>query len=302
MTAEARWYLDVAGQVFSGMGASTDAAVNSYMEDRGLEGPDLYFLQGAHGFAPNAVTAEHFTKRGPYGNPEGAHKQLEKMVSRGWLEVAGEGYYMLTDAGEELAKGIFTFADELYGGLEPLPVGVLERIIALLDKVVESARSVPEIEKWGLSWGVLFDRGPSAPPAVRLRRRMLDLFAFRDDAHIAAWKPYGVKGYVWEALTYVWRDDAGTAAELTEQLPYRDLDEETYASALEELVGKGWIIEDEGRHVVTEEGKTLRQEAEDATDRYFDAAWAVLNDQEVDEVKGLLEKLAEAVRPPDDTD
>jgi predicted transcriptional regulator len=303
MTPKGRWYLDVAGQAFSGMGASTDAAVSSFMEDRGLEGPDLYFLQGAHGFAPNAVTPEHFTKRGPYGNPKAAHEQLEKMVSRGWLEVASRGQYALTDQGEELAKEIFSFAGDLYGSLEPLPDDDLERITALLDKVVESARSVPEFEeKWGLSWGALFDRGPSAPAAVRLRRRMLDLFAFRDDAHIAAWKPYGVKGYVWETLTYVWQGDAGTAAELAEKLPYRNLDEETYAGALKELVAKGWIAEDEGKHVITKEGKALRQEAEDATDRYFDAAWVVLSDEEMGELKGLLEKLAEALRPPEDAD
>jgi hypothetical protein len=64
------------------------------------------------------------------------------------------------------------------------------------------------------------------------------------------------------------------------------------------LVSRGWIAEAEGKYIATEEGKVLRQQAEDATDRYFDAAWSRLSEAEVEEVRGLLEGLAEAVKPP----
>ena len=131
---------------------------------------------------------------------------------------------------------------------------------------------------------------------------MLDLFAFRDDAHIAAWRPYGTSGQVWEALTYVWRGEASTAAELAEKVgDYRRYDEEAYAAALQELVDQGWIVEEEGAYVATEAGRRLRQAAEDTTDRYFDAAWTALSEAEVVEVKELLEKLAAAVKPPEES-
>ena len=46
--------------------------------------------------------------------------------------------------------------------------------------------------------------------------------------------------------------------------------------------------------------KRLRQEAEDATDRYFDAAWAGLGEAETKELKSLLERMAEALQPPEE--
>ena len=48
-----------------------------------------------------------------------------------------------------------------------------------------------------------------------------DLNAFRDDAHIAAWISTGVRGHVWEVLTFIWNGEAKSAAELVEKLPYR---------------------------------------------------------------------------------
>jgi len=41
-------------------------------------------------------------------------------------------------------------------------------------------------------------------------------------------------------------------------------------------------------------------DVEDATDRYFDAAWAALSQDEMEEVKGLLQRLATAVKPPEE--
>jgi DNA-binding MarR family transcriptional regulator len=129
---------------------------------------------------------------------------------------------------------------------------------------------------------------------------LLDLLYFRDDAHIAAWQPYDISGHTWEAFTYVWRGDATLAAELAEQLPYRNYDEQAYASALQDLASRGWIVAEDGRYAVTDEGQALRQEAEEATDRYFDAPWAALEQAEMEQLKDLLGRLAQALKPPDE--
>jgi DNA-binding MarR family transcriptional regulator len=283
------------------MGAQTNAAVQAFLEEQELDGPALQYLQTAHGFAPDPVTPQHFTKRAPYHNPKEMVEQLGRAVAAGWMEEVAEGRYRLTAKGEEIAGSIFAYADELYGGLEvPVPEADLERLTELLGKVVEKAKRLPEPhDKWALSWGVLFDRGPSAPVVVRLRRRLLDLNAFRDDVHIAAWEPYGVSGQLWEALTFVWREEARTAADLAEKLPYRGYDEASYAAALEELAARGWIAEAEGAYTATEKGKALRQEAEERTDAYYDAAWVGLSEAEMAEVQGLTEKLSAAVQPPE---
>ena len=302
MTGSARWFMDVADQIFAGIGARTNPTFEAFVEETGeLEGSDVLFIQMAYGFAPQPITPEYSAKRTPYAHPEAFKGQMDGAVERGWLEVGSEGGYALTAKGKEAVERLWALGDETFGRLASLPEADLKRLIALLNRVVEKARELPQpAEKWALSWGPKFDRGPSAPLLVQVRRRLLDLLAFRDDVHIAAWQPYGVGGQAWEALTYVWRGEAGTAAELAEKLPYRNCDEDVYAAALRGLAARGWIAEEDSRYVVTEKGKKLRQEAEEATDRYFDAAWVALSDAETKEVKGLLERLAEAVKLPEE--
>jgi DNA-binding MarR family transcriptional regulator len=302
MMQSARWYMDVAEQIFSGMGARTNPTLERFLEEiGGLEGLDITFVQVGYGYAPEPITADTFLRRGPYGNGQAVAQALEDAVERGWLEVVGEGQYTVTAKGVEVAKALFAHADKTFDELETLPNADLKRIAALLSKVVEKAQALPEpAEKWALAWTPKFDRGTFAPLMVQVRRRMLDLLYFRDDAHLAAWAPYNVSGKSWEAFTYVWRGDASTAADLMEKLPSRNYDEEAYANALEELAGLGWIAQKDDKYVATGEGKKLRQEAEDATDRYFDAAWTALSQDEIEEVKGLLQRLATAVKPQEE--
>ena len=302
MTQSARWFLDVAGQVFTGMGARTNDTLFQWVEEKGLSDRlDLNLVQIAWGFSPEPVTPETFIKRTPYANPDDVVSQLDGAVERGWLEALDGERYTVSARGTEVAEELFALGDRIFGELEVLSDVEMERTIALLFAVVETARQLPEPEeKWALSWGEKFDRGPDAPLMVRARRRMLDLFSYRDDAHIAAWQPYGAGGQEWEAFTMVWQGDASTAAELAEKLPYRRYDEDAYEEALQSLVARGWLAKDDGAYVATKKGKALRQEAEDATDRYFDAAWVSLSEAETEELKGLLGKLAELLKPQEE--
>lgn len=302
MTESARWFMEVADRILAGIGARTTPAINEFAQEKGLdEGQDALFVQVAYGFAPEPIGLEHLTKRTPYANPKAYRVQMEEAAERGWLEAAGQGLYGLTARGQQVTGELFDLGDRVFGELEALPEADLHRVTELLHKVVQQAQDLPEpAEKVALLWGSKFDRGPDAPAMVQARRKLLDLLGFRDDAHIAAWRPYGADGQVWEAFTYVWRGDAGTAAELAEKLPYRNYDEDAYAAALQEVVARGWIVQDGESFVATEEGNRLRQEAEDATDRFFDAAWTGLGESDTKELKRLLERMAEALRPPEE--
>jgi hypothetical protein len=303
MSQSARWFVDVSGKVFAGMGARTDSTFEGFFEEKGLERSAAGFVQFAYGFAPEPITPKHFFKRGPYGNLDNIKKEMDQAVEGGWLKAVGEGQYKLTAQGKETAKSIFDLAEEALGGLEALPEADMKRLIALLGKVVEGVRALPEpAEKWGFSWGRMFDRGPTAPLVLQLRRHMIDLLSYREDAHLASWQPFDVSGQLWEVLTFVWRDEAGTAAELVEKLPSRGYDEKSYAAALQDLAARGWVAQENGKYVTTEKGSKLRQQAEDTTDRYFDAPWASLSQDETEEAKGLLEKLAQVVKVPEEQD
>lgn len=302
MTESAGWFMEVTERIFAGIGARTTPALNQFVQDKGLDkGQDVLLVQVAYGFAPEAIRLEHLTERTPYANPKAYRVQMDEAVERGWLEAVGSGRYGLTAKGQQVTAELFGLGDRVFGELEVLPEADLYRVIELLHVVAQRAQELPEpAEKVGLSWGAKFDRGPDAPAMVQARRKLLDVLGFRDDTHVAAWRPYGADGGTWEAFTYVWRSDAGTAAELAEKLPYRNYDQDAYAIALQELVARGWIIQEGEGFIATEEGNRLRQEAEDATDRYFDAAWTGLSESEAKELKGLLERMARALQSPEE--
>jgi hypothetical protein len=299
MTQSAEWFLGAGEKILAGMGAQTNDAFTQYLEQNGLsEGFDVQFIQLANGFAPEPIAPSFFVKRAPYTNPAWVKEQVQATAERGFLEPAGEGHYRLTPKGKESAEGLYVLADRLYSGVAALSVADLARLTSLLGRVVKAARELPEpAEKWALEWGKVLDRGTAAPPIMQFRRKLLDLFGFRDDVHIAAWQPHETDGQVWETFTYVWRGDAGSSQELAEKLPYRNYSEDAYASALQTLASRGWIVEQDGQYIATEAGQQLRQQVEDRTNAYFDAAWTVLDESEVQDLRDLMGRMAEAVQP-----
>ena len=143
--------------------------------------------------------------------------------------------------------------------------------------------------------GHKFD-GTSKTLPGRLRRQLLNLLAYRDDSHVAAWTPHKIDGYVWEAFSYIWEGKAQTAAELAEQLEsYRSYDGAAYAGALEMLVARGWVKAEDGRFTLTQKGQTVRQEAEDTTNEYFGVILAEISTAEFEELQGLFQQLTESL-------
>jgi hypothetical protein len=269
-----------------------------------MEGRDPAFVQVAYAHKPHPITPQDYIVRSPYANPENFKTDMAASAERGWLKVVGEGQYTVSDKGAEVVGQLLGTLNEGAAGIESLPDAELERIHDLLQKVVDKAYKLPEpSKKWGMKWGKRFQKAfvvEGAPTLVRVRRRIIDMFAFRDDGHLAAWKAVEEDGQIWDAFTHVWRDQANTAAELAEQLSGRNYDEDSYAAALSELAERGWITQENGKYVATEKGSKLRQKVEDTTDQYFDAPWDALTEAETKELKGLMEKLAEAVKLPEE--
>jgi hypothetical protein len=144
--------------------------------------------------------------------------------------------------------------------------------------------------------GLRFDRGLAAPLLTQIRRRLLDLLAFRDDAHVAAWSAIEPEGQIWETFTLVWRQQAQNAAELAGQLSYRNYAETDYAAALKKLVARGWIIRWGEGHWVPAKAAQMRQQVEQVTERLFAATFADLSVAELAELQGLLTKFSQAVQ------
>ena len=76
-----------------------------------------------------------------------------------------------------------------------------------------------------------------------------------------------------------------------EEIPFRGDSAEVYAEALVNLAGRDWVEGMPDGYRTTEKGQALRQEAEEATDRYFFAPWACLSVIEKVQLHWLLTQL-----------
>jgi hypothetical protein len=120
-----------------------------------------------------------------------------------------------------------------------------------------------------------------------------DLNAFRDDAHMAAWRPLGLAGYVWEAFALLVAGAASGADAIYAQLAYRGHSRGAYAAALADLVSRGWAAADgAGAYRVTAAGRETHAQVEQATDALFYAPWGALAPADLADLQRLLRRLA----------
>lgn len=302
MTLAMQWYIELTDKIFEGIGAHTNPEIGKFIQDtEGLQGPDIGFLQIGYAYAPDPLTVQSYIARGPYANPENYQRQMDAAVERGWLEKVEDGQYKLSENGRKTVDRFFEMGNQLFSDLPSLTAAESKRIAQLLAKMVKYAYDLPEPgSKATMEIGIRLNPGEQAAPMLRIRRHLTDLNYYREDAHIAAWQPfYSLDGKVFETLTLLWRGQAANPAELAEQLSeYRGYDEDDYKAALEELVKRGWAAAENDQYRITDQGKNTRQEVEDVTDQYFYTAFDALSKREVEELKILLEKLAEALAPP----
>ncbi|MCP4543543.1 MAG: hypothetical protein GY832_41045 [Chloroflexi bacterium] len=256
------------------------------------DAPNSWFgLSLAHGSDPQPFTIERYQEMAPYASPGRFVEMLEELAQLELLERVGEEAYRLTDLGRGAVEHIFDAAHQGIGSIEPLPADEMDRLNSLLHRVVQATLDAPEpAEKWAMAYSRWTDPGEDAPGAAKTDQYLTDLLRYRDDAHIAAWKPYDVSGHAWEAFTFIWRDELGTADELVERLPFRAHPVEEYQKALQDLAGRGWLVEEAGAYKLTDKGKQVREEAEEATDRHFFVGWSALSKEELTQLQDLLSR------------
>lgn len=249
---------------------------------------------------PEAFSVEEFHGRVPYAARERQEKTMQAAAAAGFAVEEAPGAYRLTETGRAAIERVFAVAHDDLTQHAPLPGADLERLATLLQRLVDASLAGPEpAHKRALRHSRWTDPDAGAAPLVRIDQYLTDLVAYRDDAHLAAWQAHGVTGEAWEALTMLWRDQAHSAAELAEKLPFRSHTAEAYAQALADLAARDWVEVDSamlGAFRITELGRTRREEGEVATNRLYFAPWQVLADGEREELIALLGRLRDAAR------
>jgi ribosomal protein S19E (S16A) len=241
---------------------------------------------------PIPLAVDDYLRAAPYLNPDRATQLLTDATEAGFLASGNGSGFTITDSGREAMDEVndvfYRYLDEL----DVLPEEGMDTLAGLLKQLVKNSLKADEpADKWAIVNMHNFHPKAEYAPLAKIDQYLDDLNAFRDDAHIASWQSYGLSGRTWETLSFVWQDQASSAAELVEKLPFRGFDEAAYAQSLTELTERGWVQETPEGFRVTEKGQSVRQEAEDVTNRTFFEPWAVLDHAEQTRLRRLLIRL-----------
>ena len=222
----------------------------------------------AYNLAPEPISVDLFQLRNPYANPGSVQEILEDAATAGYLELVGEGEYQPSQEGSSAIETVHKAFYSHLNQVNQFPAEQLKELCSLMAKLVDSISQTDLGARkicFDASCGghIQVDHGTLA----RVDQHLDDLNAFRDDAHIAAWKFAEVDGHTWEVLTFIWNGEATTAKGLVERLPYRQYTADNYQITLEDLVKRGWIEPGDDGYVVTAKGKKIRDDAEDGTNQ-----------------------------------
>jgi hypothetical protein len=253
------------------------------------EGAYFGWILPALGLDPDPISARQLAAWSPYTALALDESRLAASAQLGFLSDAGGGNYYLTDAGRTAAKRITSAAYAYMATLQPVPAADLSRLSQLLWRLVAACLTAPEPSaKWHLQLSRRTDPGEAAPMVARIDQYLTDLNAYRNDASLSVWQPYGVSGATWEVFTCLWRGEVRTLDEICGRLAFRGHLRDHYAGALADLVARGWIVAAGDGYELTDVGRTVREEAEQDADRYFLAPWACLSAEELAELQTLL--------------
>jgi DNA-binding MarR family transcriptional regulator len=271
---------------------------------RGLGESPAWFLIQALEFEPEPLTIANLRVRDTYASESIVQALLELMASEKWLDRVkdtdqAQSVYTLTAVGRAAVHTLRASSREIMATLEPLPAAEIARLESLLLRLIEASLNSPNPPGvWCLAHSRRRAPDPQAALLVKIAQYFADFNAVRDDAHMAAFQPYGVEGYVWEAFSFVWDGTANSAEALFDQLAYRGYSRSDYGAALQTLVGRGWLAEIESdtpkTYQLTEQGRAIREEVERLTNEYFYGPWSCLAEAEVTELHELLIKLRDS--------
>jgi hypothetical protein len=242
-------------------------------------------------------SVEDFQRRDPFSNPEQFEKLFARLEIKDWILPTREsGRYQVPEKAREAVRRLVAAGDEKLLKFEALARTDLSRLLIFLKRIVLANNAAPEPpEKWATA--VRFHTATrNSPVIVQIRECLMDIFAYRDDAHLSAARPYfNEAGIVWNAFSAVCGGNAVSATQIAEETAFRGYEARDFDLALQAAVEAGWV-EPAGQPRTfrpTVKGLEMRAQVEKLTEDYFYAPWQDLSLPELDEVRDLLASLRE---------
>jgi DNA-binding MarR family transcriptional regulator len=261
------------------------------------EGADAGLAQTAAAVHPEAAKTADYLARQPYANPVFVKESLKAAEERGWITLE-DGGFKATEKAIDLTDEIVQFLeDELNPLAEEVPVDI-PALVKQLGVLVNTAAKVELPLKPTFTFARNFEYEDKTPNLAWVRRHLISLGAFRDDCHMSSWQKHDLPGHVWETLSFIWQGETNTAEKLAETLSgFRGYQAEDYAAAIGKLVDMGWVEAQDDHYQVTDQGRQVREESEELTNKYYSKAFTALPETELKALNGLLETLAAEIAP-----
>jgi hypothetical protein len=259
--------------------------------------PIELYLYGELGLERFSI--KDFQRRDPFSNPEQFERLFVRLNIKGWIEPLRDGSFQVTEKARETARFLIQAGDVQLSDFASMTDYDLKRLVILLKQLVMESCLAPEPPgKWAIlkRFRVADEH---YPPIMQIREYLMDLFAYRDDSHLSASRPYfNEAGIVWIVLGALWKGEAVNAGQMAEKMAFRGYDVEEYEIAIQAAMEVGWVEQAHRQDTfrLTEQGMQLREHAEQDTNDYFYAPWSVLTQDEINELHELLKKLHDHLR------
>ena len=240
-----------------------------------------------------------FQRRDPFSNPEQFERLFVRLNIKGWIEPMRDGSFLVTAKARETARFLVQAGDVQLSDFASMPDHDLKRLLVLLRQLVMESCVAPDPPA---KWAILKRfrvADEHYPPIMQIREYLMDLFAYRDDSHLSASRPYfNEAGIVWLVLGALWKGEAVNAGQMAEKMGFRGYEVEEYEIAIQAAMELGWVEQANRQDAfrLTEQGRQLREHAEQDTNEYFYAPWSVLTQEEITEFHELLKKLHDHLR------
>lgn len=258
----------------------------------GLSGPEFFTLLAIPSFQPDPINAKLLQIRGAYTSLERYEFLLKSLQTKNLLEIYGDQSYALTEVGQRTIKEIMQPVYAALSGIQALPVTEMMDLASRLKDYTDACLAAPEPPgTWCIQHARRNSPGAGVSMMVRIEQFLTELTAFRDDAHLAAWRSYEISGHAWDVLTLLMVEKSLPVEEVNAKLKRRGNTLEQTHTAINQLSKKGWAVLSEGEIAqITPFGVEIRQIAEETTNRYYYTPFKSLSDTEVKQTIDLLTK------------
>jgi len=273
-----------------------EPALEPIILSSGLDARIWGMLLAAQTFEPENTSPAHLMVRGPYTSAEQYLIRLHAAAAKGYLEEVSRGEFRLTEKGKEGVNQFIWKARDRMEKADPLNKETSRELALLFERLVKGCLATPPPPN---TWSIdLCNQLMPAlePPLPFIEQAISCLYAYRDDAHLAAWRNSNLSATAFEVLTYLWRKEADSLEKLLDLLASRGHSDEVYLDALAELRDRKFIAGGRSKLRVTPEGRGFRDKVEMDTDKLFFTPWSYLSSNEKDRMEGLLVRLWDGLK------